>query len=120
MGLVFQFAKSLLSQKLRERFRTHASFDKLVDHVPAEILPAEVGGQIPMQVMIDQWKAVLEERREAVLALDLVEYGVENSTTSTTSETKNDLTTSAKQRRNSNTSSTNDVIKDVMTSVCHA
>merc|ERR1712004_423207 len=40
MSIVFQFAKSLLSQKLRERFRTHANFDKLGDAVPTSI-PSE-------------------------------------------------------------------------------
>ncbi len=92
MSLVFQFAKSLLSQKIRERFRTHASFEKLVEHVPADILPMEVAGSegdMPMAEMIDQWKAVLEERRETILALDLVDYGIENvgSDASVTSST---------------------------------
>lgn len=91
MSLVFQFAKSLLSQKLRNRFRTHANFDKLAESLPTSILPAEAGGQIPMSVMIEKWKAVLEERREAILSLDQVEYGLENcdptSAASTTSAT---------------------------------
>lgn len=78
MSIVFQFAKSLLSQKLRERFRTHGNFEKLGEHIPTSILPAEVGGRVPMADMIDQWKAVLENRREAILALDRVEYGIEN------------------------------------------
>merc|ERR1711997_999092 len=144
MSLVFQFAKSLLTQKLRERFTTHANFDKLADHVPASILPEEAGGRVPMAVMIDQWKAVLEERREAILSLDQVEYGIENSipssqnsnpdstlptsetsepavTSKTSTTSKNDLkkkkasTTSKKQKSQSTTSS--EVI-NVMSSVC--
>lgn len=136
MSLVFQFAKSLLSQKLRERFRTHANFDKLTEHIPASILPAEAGGRVPMSEMIDQWKAVLEARRESVLSLDEVEYSIENVTTSTTTSsttsesdssspssknnssnaTSTKTSTSAK-RRTSNTSSSQEVI-EVMSSVC--
>jgi len=113
MSLVFQFAKSLLTQKLRERFTTHANFDKLADHVPASILPEEAGGQVPMSVMIDQWKAVLEERRQAILSLDQVEYGIENTDTTVTSTTS---TTSASSKSSLNSSS--DKVLDVMSSVC--
>lgn len=144
MSLVFQFAKSLLTQKLRDRFRTYANFDKLTENVPVSILPAEAGGQVPMAVMIDQWKAVLEERQETILSLDQIEYGIENSipssqnsnpdstlptsetsepavTSKTSTTSKNDLkkkkasTTSKKQKSQSTTSS--EVI-NVMSSVC--
>ena len=50
---------------------------EMTDHVkPASILPAEVGGQLPMAPMIDQWKSVLEERREAIMSLDQMEYKI--------------------------------------------
>jgi len=142
MSLVFQFAKSLLSQKLRDRFRTHANFDKLADYVPVSILPAEAGGQVPMSVMVDQWKAVLEERRESILSLDRVEYGIENfqsnnddsnnsdsvtsETTAVTSKTSSTSTAHKKQsskkisktsKTSSTTSSQSEVI-NVMSSVC--
>merc|ERR1712001_660815 len=94
MSLVFQFAKSLLSQKLRDRFRTHANFDKLADYVPVSILPAEAGGQVPMSVMVDQWKAVLEERRESILSLDRVEYGIENFQSNNDDSNNSDSVTS--------------------------
>lgn len=143
MSLVFQFAKSLLSQKLRDRFQTFANFDKLTENVPASILPAEAGGSIPMSVMIDQWKAVLEERRETILSLDRVEYGIENipspdskttvptssktsepvvtSTTSTTSNSKNDLKKKKAKKEASekaSQSTTSSEVIDVMSSVC--
>merc|ERR1719211_860093 len=112
MSLAFQFAKSLLSQKLRERFTTHANFDKLAEHIPASILPEEAGGQVPMSVMIDQWKAVLEERRQAILSLDQVEYGIENTDTTVTS-----TTSTASSPPQSKISSSSEVM-DVMSSVC--
>merc|ERR1711997_1185817 len=121
MSLVFQFAKSLLSQKLRNRFRTHANFDKLSNHVPVSILPAEAGGQVPMSVMIDQWKAVLEERRETILSLDQVEYGIENTVTtdhSSSSVTSTTSATSASSSSSSSKSSNTDKVMDVMSSVC--
>merc|ERR1711976_780997 len=107
MSLVFQFAKSLLSQKLRERFRTHANFDKLTEHIPASILPAEAGGRVPMSEMIDQWKAVLEARRESVLSLDEVEYSIENVTTSTTtSSTTSESDSSSPSSKNNSSNAT--------------
>ena len=143
MSLVFQFAKSLLSQKLRDRFRTYANFDKLTENVPASILPAEAGGSIPMSVMIDQWKAVLEERRETILSLDRVDYGIENipspdsettvptssetsepamtSTTSTTSISKNDLKKKKAKKEASekvSQSQKSSEVIEVMSSVC--
>jgi hypothetical protein len=41
MSLVFSFAKSLLSQKLRERFLTHSDFEHLWKVVPQNILPGD-------------------------------------------------------------------------------
>merc|ERR1719444_733364 len=117
MSMVFQFAKSLLSQKLRDRFRTHANFDKLAEHVPTSILPAEVGGSIPMSEMIDQWKAVLEERREAILSLDQVEYSLENRDLSNSSNLETSKPPSQKSSKNAKNASKSKSM-DVMSSVC--
>lgn len=124
MSLVFQFAKSLLSQKLRDRFRTHANLDKLAEVVPASILPAEAGGQVPMSVMIDEWKAVLEARRESILSLDRVEYSIENmeaaESTSSKSKTTSTKTSSkkSKQKEGGKNSNHQEQVIDVMSSVC--
>lgn len=117
MSLVFQFAKSLLSQKLRDRFRTHANFDKLAEVVPASILPAEAGGQVPMSVMIDDWKAVLEARRESILSLDQVEYSLENLEAETTQTTSTTSTSKTKKQQAAKKNNQEQVI-DVMSSVC--
>ena len=63
MSLVFTFAKSLLSQKLRERFLTHSDFEHLWKVVPQNILPEECGGTIPMDDMIEKWVKELESKR---------------------------------------------------------
>lgn len=122
MSLVFQFAKSLLSQKLRDRFRTHANFDKLAEVVPASILPAEAGGQVPMSVMIDDWKAVLEARRESILSLDQVEYSIENLEAASETSSKTTSTTSTSKKTKKQQAASNQVnqeqVIDVMSSVC--
>ena len=79
MSAVIQFGKSLLSEELRERVIMHPNMEEVANHVkPASILPAEAGRLVPMSIMIDQWKSVLEERREAILSLGHMEYQIEN------------------------------------------
>lgn len=74
MTLIFQFAKSLLSHKLRSRLHTQSNFDKVREFFPAESLPKEYGGKIPVAEMVDSWKAELEKRRESVLNLSSMKY----------------------------------------------
>lgn len=76
MSLVFQFAKSLLSQKLRERFLTHTDFEHLWKQVPKNILPEECGGTMPMDDMITKWVNELESKRTALVALDKIKHGL--------------------------------------------
>jgi len=74
MTLIYQFAKSLLSHKLRSRLHTHSSFDKVKEFFPVDNLPKEYGGIVPMADMIDSWKSELEKRREKIQSLDSVRY----------------------------------------------
>ena len=69
MILVYQFAKSLLSLKLRDRICT-LSLERLKEKVPEHILPKEYGGEVPLDDMVSEWKKVLEERRDQVMSLD--------------------------------------------------
>merc|ERR1712127_239069 len=70
MSLIFQFAKSLLSEKIRNRFKTHSGLESLHKAVDPSLLPAEYGGSIPMEECIASWRAELESGREALLQLD--------------------------------------------------
>lgn len=79
MTLVFQFAKNLLSNKLRERFRTHSNFETLSKHLPSRILPKECGGEMPMEDMIAAWKNELAEKRTRLLGLDNMDYSADGS-----------------------------------------
>lgn len=84
MTLIYQFAKSLLSHKLRSRLHTHSNFDKVREFFPVEHLPKEYGGTVPMSDMIDSWKVELEKRREKIQTLDSVRYYSDNDEKVTT------------------------------------
>lgn len=72
MNLIFQFAKSLLSEKIRQRFKTHSNLDHLQKSVETSILPSEYGGKISTKECIQKWKKELEENRRSLLDLDLL------------------------------------------------
>lgn len=72
MNLIFQFAKSLLSEKIRNRFKTHSNVDHLQKSVDTSTLPLEYGGTKPVKECIQSWKAELEKHRASVLDLDLL------------------------------------------------
>lgn len=76
MSLVFTFAKSLLSQKLRERFITHSDFEHLWKVIPQNILPEECGGTIPMDDMIEKWVKELESKRPLLTSLSKMKHGL--------------------------------------------
>jgi len=70
MSLIFQFAKSLLSEKIRNRFKTHSNLDHLQRSVNNDILPSEYGGKLSTKECIEKWKQELESQRSSVLDLD--------------------------------------------------
>lgn len=70
MTLVFQFAKSLLSEKIRRRFKTHCGLESLHKSIDKSVLPAEYGGSTPMSDCIHQWKTELQASRSSLLGLD--------------------------------------------------
>merc|ERR1719361_1753560 len=77
MSLVFRFAKSLLSTKLRKRLFTWPDFDKVKEFVPSSILPNEYGGQGgSVEEMAEAWHKELEERREKILGLESINFNV--------------------------------------------
>jgi len=71
MSLIFQFAKSLLSEKIRSRFKTHSGEESLRKSVSPAVLPAEYGGRGgTVEEAIASWREELEESRAALLQLD--------------------------------------------------
>merc|ERR1712025_1282952 len=70
MSLIFQFAKSLLSEKIRSRFQTHSSLDSLCGEVDSSILPQEYGGRRPLSECITMWERELGEARNSLMDLD--------------------------------------------------
>jgi len=73
MALILQFAKSLLSEKLRKRFQTHSGLESLGRVVDVGLLPAEeYGGRRSMAECVALWKRELEQHRASVLGLDQI------------------------------------------------
>merc|ERR1712062_718249 len=70
MSLIFQFAKSLLSEKIRSRFKTHSGLESLQQSVDPSFLPAEYGGKVSVEECIASWKVELAEGRAELLQLD--------------------------------------------------
>jgi hypothetical protein len=70
MSLIFQFAKSLLSEKIRNRFKTHSGLESLQRSVEPALLPAEYGGTVTVAECIVSWKEELEASRQSLLQLD--------------------------------------------------
>ncbi|XP_054275661.1 clavesin-2 [Macrosteles quadrilineatus] len=67
---VYDFARSRFSNKMRTRFMIHNSIEELHQKIDPQILPKEMGGDIPMKEMIEAWKHELLAKRERLLALD--------------------------------------------------
>ncbi|XP_063598765.1 alpha-tocopherol transfer protein-like [Penaeus indicus] len=67
---IFEFAKTLLSEKIKNRFQIHSDESKLRKKVPLRILPKEYGGTVPMAEMIKMYKKELTAVRSRVLMLD--------------------------------------------------
>ncbi len=72
MSIIFQFAKSLLSEKLRKRFQTHSGVESLTKEVDVNVLPAEYGGKRSLEECVQLWKKELESQRNNVLGLDQI------------------------------------------------
>ncbi|XP_046397395.1 alpha-tocopherol transfer protein-like [Ischnura elegans] len=71
--MVYDFCKTLFSEKMRNRFYLHSSLEELHQSVDPKILPKEYGGTIPMSEMIDMWMKEVSRKRDALLSLDRME-----------------------------------------------
>lgn len=67
---VLDFAKSRVSNKIRDRFQVHTDIAQLHKKVDPICLPKELGGSMPMSEMIELWKIELAGKRDLLLALD--------------------------------------------------
>lgn len=77
LNLVFRFAKSLLSPKLRKRLFTWPDFEKVKEFVPSTILPNEYGGDGgSVKEMAEAWHTELEERRQKILELESINLNI--------------------------------------------
>ncbi|XP_074028769.1 cellular retinaldehyde binding protein isoform X3 [Leptinotarsa decemlineata] len=67
---IYDFAVSLMSQKLKDRLVVHASRDRLHEKVDKRCLPLEFGGEMPAKEMIEMWKEELAAKRKRLMSLD--------------------------------------------------
>lgn len=77
---VFEFAKTLLSDKIRKRFSVHGDINKLhKKFADTSFLPQEYGGQTPLLDQAKEWAHHLETIRPRLLALDTMNVDVKQS-----------------------------------------
>lgn len=77
---VFEFAKTLLSDKIRKRFCVHGDIVKLQKKFPdISFLPREYGGQTPLHQQATDWATHLEIIRPRLLALDAMNVDIKQS-----------------------------------------
>jgi len=70
LSTIFEFAKALLSHKIRNRFQVHNNVSKLHEKIPVRLLPSEYGGVTPMSEMIEMYKKELLVVRSDVMLLE--------------------------------------------------
>jgi len=70
LNYLFEFTKSVMSQKLRNRITLHRDIEGLKENIDTKILPKEYGGEMPMSEMIELYKKEIAERQPRLLALD--------------------------------------------------
>ena len=69
MWAVFEFCKTLLSDKIRRRFSVISNIDKLSAKFPGSILPSEYGGDVCVEDMATQWAGVVADHRQELLGM---------------------------------------------------
>lgn len=67
---VLDYAKSRVSNKIKERFQIHTTVAELHKRIDPSCLPLEMGGTMPMSEMIESWKRELATKRDLLVALD--------------------------------------------------
>ncbi|XP_014243927.1 clavesin-2 [Cimex lectularius] len=64
---VYDFAKSRVTQKIKDRFKIHNSLSEVHADIDPSALPKEYGGVIPMADMIESWKLELGKQHQKIL-----------------------------------------------------
>lgn len=70
MKYVVDFARSRVSDKLKERLKIHSNSSEMLQDLDKDVLPKEYGGIMPMAQMIDMWKKEMVAKRERLLSFD--------------------------------------------------
>lgn len=67
---VLDYAKSKISNKMRDRFSSHVTWKDMHKVVDASCLPKELGGTMPLAEMNKLWLAELATKRDVVMRLE--------------------------------------------------
>ncbi|XP_077302171.1 alpha-tocopherol transfer protein-like [Arctopsyche grandis] len=67
---VYDFAKSMISQKMGSRITLHNTMHSVYSSIPSRCLPKEYGGNMPMDEMIAKWKGELLHHRATIQSFD--------------------------------------------------
>lgn len=96
---VVDFALSKMSQKMKKRMSLYKDVAAVKKIVPADNLPIEYGGNLPMQSIIEDFKRELENYRDIVklndqmcVNLELYPQNVRNGSVRSLNSTINELT----------------------------
>lgn len=74
---ITDFAKSLISAKLRGRAYFYKDMEKLFEHIDPSILPEEYGGQTPIKEMMEDFRVLVELRKEKLQQIDAQQIDLE-------------------------------------------
>lgn len=69
----------------------YKSVEELHEKVDKKILPKEYGGEVPVAEMVEKFKAVLKEKRDAILSLDDMYIEIDEKTCPLVSEMNEEL-----------------------------
>lgn len=74
---ITDFAKSLVSAKLRQRAFFYKGMENIFGHVDPSILPKEYGGQTPIKDLMEDFRVLAELRKEKLKQIDAHQIDIE-------------------------------------------
>lgn len=69
----------------------YKSIEEMHEKIDKKILPKEYGGEVPLEEMLEKFKALLKEKREKILALDDMYIEVDEKSCPLVSEMNEEL-----------------------------
>ncbi|CAO1301096.1 unnamed protein product [Diamesa serratosioi] len=83
--ILVDFAKSLISKKLKSRVFVANNAEELHKNVQQNILPKEYGGVIPVSEMMENFRSTMHQHQDKLLIESIIEFKPKHQTTSANS-----------------------------------